>query len=32
VPALKKWIQQNDTATQAKAARTLIQAATMPAD
>ena len=32
VPALKKWIQQNDTATQAQAARTLIQAATMPAD
>jgi NTE family protein len=32
VPALRKWIQQNDTATQAKAERTLIQAATMPAD
>ena len=32
IPALKKWIQQNDAATQAKAARTLIQAATMPAD
>ena len=32
VPALRKWIQQNDAATQAKAARTLIQAATMPAD
>ena len=32
VPALRKWIQQNDAPTQAKAARTLIQAATMPAD
>jgi NTE family protein len=32
VPALKKWIQQNDAATKAEAARTLIQAATMPAD
>jgi NTE family protein len=32
VPALKKWIQQNDATMQAKAAHTLIQAATMPAD
>jgi NTE family protein len=32
VPVLRKWIQQTDATTQAKAARTLIQAATMPAD
>jgi hypothetical protein len=32
VPALKKWIEKRDDVALAKAARTLIQAATMPAD
>jgi NTE family protein len=32
IPALKKWIEQRDPATRASAARTLVQAATMPAD
>jgi NTE family protein len=32
LPALKKWVEKSEAATQAKAARSLIQAATMPAD
>ena len=32
VPALKKWVEKSEVSTQAKAARSLIQAATMPAD
>jgi len=32
LPALKKWVEKSEASTQAKAARSLIQAATMPAD
>lgn len=32
LPALRKWVENSDASTPAKAARTLIQAATMPAD
>jgi NTE family protein len=32
VPALKRWFEKRDEAARAKAARTLVQAATMPAD
>jgi NTE family protein len=32
LPALRKWVENGDASTPAKAARTLIQAATMPAD
>jgi NTE family protein len=32
LPALKRWVENSDASTPAKAARTLIQAATMPAD
>ena len=32
IPALRKWIEQRDPATRASAARSLVQAATMPAD
>jgi hypothetical protein len=32
LPALRKWLEKDDATARAKAARTLIQAATMPAD
>jgi NTE family protein len=32
LPALKKWVEKSEASTQANAARSLIQAATMPAD